>query len=95
MTPIGDGVKLYRDYGVVAANLVELGTLARQADQRFLDAFKRPMVSLAKCVAFYQHRTLDKGPVRTSNWEAELSCQQIECTPLRFLFVVSRLFVSD
>ncbi|THH19391.1 hypothetical protein EW146_g1738 [Bondarzewia mesenterica] len=74
----GDGMKLYRDYGILPANLVELGTLACQADTCFQEIFNRPMVSLAKCVSFYQHRTLDKGPVRTSNWEAVLSREQME-----------------
>ncbi|KAI0313420.1 ribonuclease H-like domain-containing protein [Amylostereum chailletii] len=72
-----DGMKLYRDYSILASNLIELGALACQADARFETAFGRPIVSLAKVVAFYLRRTLDKGPVRTSNWEAELSREQM------------------
>ncbi|TFY58841.1 hypothetical protein EVG20_g8004 [Dentipellis fragilis] len=73
-----DGMKLYRDFGILASNLVELGGVARQADERFEDAYKRSIVSLAKVVAFYLHRALEKGPVRISNWEEELSREQME-----------------
>ncbi len=72
-------MKLYRDFGILASNLVELGGVARQADERFEDAYKRSIVSLAKVVAFYLHRALEKGPVRISNWEEELSREQMEC----------------
>ncbi|TFY80352.1 hypothetical protein EWM64_g3659 [Hericium alpestre] len=73
-----DGMKLYRDFGILARNLVELGGLARQADERFQKAYSRSIVSLAKVIAFYLRRSLDKGPVRTSNWEAQLTREQME-----------------
>ena len=72
-------MKLYRDYGILARNLVELGALACAADPRFKAAYNRPIVSLAKVTAWYMHRTLDKGPVRTSDWERPLSREQIQC----------------
>ncbi|THH15197.1 hypothetical protein EW146_g5249 [Bondarzewia mesenterica] len=75
---LGDGKKLYKDYGILSTNLIELGGLAYQADKRFREVFNRRRVSLDKCVTFYQDRTLDKGPVRMSNWEAVLSREQME-----------------
>ncbi|KAI0061181.1 ribonuclease H-like protein [Artomyces pyxidatus] len=72
-----DGMKLYRDFGILAANFIELGALAGQGDARFAAAYRRPIVSLAKVVAFYLRRTLDKGPVRTSKWDQELSKEQM------------------
>ncbi|KAI0040604.1 ribonuclease H-like protein [Auriscalpium vulgare] len=74
-----DGMKLYRDYGILAANLVELGALAGAADTRFAAVYNRRIVSLAKVVAFYLRRALDKGPVRTSDWSAALSKEQMTC----------------
>ena len=46
-----DGMKLFRDYGILASNLVELGALACQVDKNFASTFKRPIVSLAKVVS--------------------------------------------
>ncbi|KAI0089578.1 ribonuclease H-like domain-containing protein [Irpex rosettiformis] len=64
-----DGQKLLRDYDVVAANLVELGALAREADPEFVS--KRSIVSLSRIIEDYcDGKVLDKGPVRMSNWEA-------------------------
>ncbi|KAI0252825.1 hypothetical protein BJV78DRAFT_1153462 [Lactifluus subvellereus] len=57
-----DGMKLFRDYGILASNLVELGALACQVDSGFESAFKRPIVALAKVVSYCLHKTLDKGP---------------------------------
>lgn len=38
------------------------------------------MISLATITAMYTERSLSKGPVRTSNWEAQpLSEAQLEC----------------
>jgi hypothetical protein len=51
---VDDGQKLFRDYGILARNLVELGALARQADPSSTQAFasedgrRRTIVSLAK-----------------------------------------------
>lgn len=79
-----DGEKLYRDYGILAANLVELGAFAHRADATFARTYARSIVALAKVVAHYTRKTLDKGKVRSSNWEAApLSEEQITCA---FLF---------
>ncbi|RDX45534.1 ribonuclease H-like protein [Lentinus brumalis] len=72
-----DGQKLFRDYGLLAAGLVELGGLARQADPTFSQSFKRSIVALAKIVERYTGKTLDKGKVRTSDWRLKLSQTQI------------------
>ncbi|RPD70687.1 ribonuclease H-like protein [Lentinus tigrinus ALCF2SS1-7] len=72
-----DGQKLFRDFGLLPAGLVELGALARQADPTFSQSFNRSIVALAKVVERYTHKTLDKGKVRTSDWEAKLSQPQI------------------
>ena len=73
-------MKLFRDYGILASNLVELGALACQADERFATTFNRPIVSLAKVVSYCLHKTLDKGPVRVSDWSRDLTRAQMKCT---------------
>ncbi|CCM05408.1 uncharacterized protein FIBRA_07625 [Fibroporia radiculosa] len=76
-----DGEKLFRDYGILAANLVELGAFAHCADPIFKSMYNRNVVSLARMVEHYTETTLDKGEVRISNWEnAPLSEEQITCT---------------
>ncbi|KAI0717859.1 ribonuclease H-like domain-containing protein [Cerioporus squamosus] len=72
-----DGQKLFRDFGLLPAGLVELGGLARQADPTFSQSFNRSIVALAKVVERYTGKTLDKGKVRTSDWKAKLAPQQI------------------
>ncbi|KAI0768322.1 ribonuclease H-like domain-containing protein [Trametes elegans] len=64
-----DGQKLFRDFGILARSLVELGTLAHVADPSFANAYRRKIVSLARVVEMYTQKTLPKGKVRTSNWE--------------------------
>ena len=71
---LDDGHKLFRDFGILAAGLVELGTLARQADPSC--PYSRSIVALAKVVEHYTGKTLSKGKVRTSNWELKLSQEQ-------------------
>jgi hypothetical protein len=73
-------MKLFRDYGILASNLIELGALACQVDASFESAFKRPIVSLVKVVSYCLHKTLDKGPVRTSDWSDDLTPAQMRCT---------------
>lgn len=77
---VDDGRKLYKDYNVSAANLVELGALARAADPSFTS--RRSIVSLARIIEVYcDGKVLDKGPVRMSDWErAPLSAEQLHCT---------------
>ncbi|KAH7882896.1 ribonuclease H-like domain-containing protein [Phlebopus sp. FC_14] len=73
-----DGGKLYRDFGICARGLVELGALAKKADDNFTSVYNREIVSLAKMVAMYLGKTLLKGKVRTSNWEADLNSKMVE-----------------
>lgn len=77
--PLDDGQKLFRDFGILPANLVELCSLAREADPAFITIYKRPIVSLIKMAEMYTDKTLDKGKVRTSNWEARLTELQKTC----------------
>ncbi|KAF7982856.1 hypothetical protein HWV62_25834 [Athelia sp. TMB] len=74
----GDGNKLYRDFGIQAKNLVELGALARQVDSSFAEKHARSVVSLAKVVEHYEHKTLTKGKERMGNWEGKLSETMID-----------------
>ncbi|KIJ59879.1 hypothetical protein HYDPIDRAFT_43722 [Hydnomerulius pinastri MD-312] len=75
---LNDGEKLYRDFGIRARGLVELGALAGKADENFRSVYNREIVSLAKMVAMYLGKTLLKGSVRTANWEAELNTKMVE-----------------
>lgn len=58
---------------------MELGAFATKADDKFSSIYNREIVSLAKMVAMYLGKTLLKGKVRTSNWEADLSHKMVEC----------------
>jgi len=78
-----DGMKLFRDYGIFASNLVKLGALACQVDKNFASTFKRPIVSLAKVVSYFLYKTLDMGPVRTSDWSKDLTQGQMKCKVFR------------
>lgn len=72
-----DGHKLVNDFGVFPENLVELGAFALQADPKFSSFSKRPITALSKMVDRYTGKILDKGKVRTSNWETNpLSASQ-------------------
>ncbi|KAF8557464.1 ribonuclease H-like protein [Imleria badia] len=75
---LNDGEKLFRDFGIRARGLVELGAFATKADDTFSTIYNREIVSLAKMVAMYLGKTLLKGKVRTSNWEADLSPKMVE-----------------
>ncbi|GLB40022.1 putative 3'-5' exonuclease [Lyophyllum shimeji] len=72
---LNDGRKLFRDYGILAKNLVELGALAAVADPT--SETKRKIISLAKLTEKYCGKTLEKGNVRTGNWEAPLTQRQL------------------
>lgn len=78
--PLGDGRKLYRDYGVVSRGLLELTNLAHLVDPTQVPT--RRMISLKRIVELYTGYTLAKGDVQTSNWEAELSDRQLQCQSL-------------
>ncbi|KAF9012016.1 ribonuclease H-like domain-containing protein [Cyathus striatus] len=75
---LNDGHKLFKDYGILSRNLVELGALAQVADPEMSFGRKRKVVSLAKLVEGYCGKTLEKGDVRTGNWEKELDEIQLE-----------------
>ncbi|KAJ7677348.1 ribonuclease H-like domain-containing protein [Mycena rosella] len=71
---LNDAKKLFKDYGVLMRNVVELGALAKQADPPCTDATvfgtSKRIVSLAKLVERYLHKTLCKeDDVRKSDWE--------------------------
>jgi len=51
--------------------------LACHIDPNFASIFKRPIVALATMVSYYLKKTLDKGPVRTSDWSKDLSRNQM------------------
>jgi hypothetical protein len=74
-----DGTKLFRDFGIRAQNLVELGALAQHVDPSFSKVHKRAIVSLAKIVAHYAGKSLQKGRERTGNWEGQLQQNMIDC----------------
>ncbi|KAG6817015.1 hypothetical protein H0H87_000637 [Tephrocybe sp. NHM501043] len=69
---MNDGKKLFRDYGIIPKNLLELGVVAAAWDPEH--AIKRKVISLAKLAATYTQKTLLKGDERISDWEvSELS----------------------
>ncbi|RDB28236.1 Werner Syndrome-like exonuclease [Hypsizygus marmoreus] len=74
---LSDGKKLFRDHGILAKNLVELGAVARVADPMGAK-WKRKIVSLAKLVEQYCGKILEKGHERTGNWEGDLGERQLE-----------------
>jgi len=76
-----DGNKLFRDYGIAAQNLVELGGLALVADpvgSQERSKSKRKIVSLVKLVQWYCRMEVEKGDERTSNWELKLCERQVD-----------------
>jgi hypothetical protein len=76
-----DAVKLYRDYGVIGRNFIELGAFARASDPAFKRLYLRRIVSLRNVVDYYLHRELSKDPAtRSSDWGTTLSDEQKECT---------------
>ncbi|THH02007.1 hypothetical protein EW026_g786 [Hermanssonia centrifuga] len=73
-----DGMKLYRDFGILPRNLVELGAFAHRADKTFKNTYSRTIVSLVRMTEKYLNQTVDKPAVRTGNWEVQpLSEEQI------------------
>ncbi|KAJ6570270.1 ribonuclease H-like domain-containing protein [Mycena vulgaris] len=71
---LNDAKKLFKDYGIMMANVVELGALAKQADPACADpeiwGRGKRIVALAKLVERYLQKRLSKdADVRVSNWE--------------------------
>lgn len=70
-----DGNKLWRDFGVPTAGLLELSAVARHVDSaRWPD---KGLISLARLAAAYLGADLDKGDVRTGDWSARLDAEQV------------------
>lgn len=78
----GDRGKLERDFSVHLKGIVELDSLARQVDEANVQLTKtaRGRTTLQSMVNIYCGRSLDKGRVRMSDWEANpLSEPQMNC----------------
>jgi len=59
-------------------------TFATKADDTFSSVYNRGIVSLAKMVAMYVGKTLRKGKLRTSSWEAKtwLNVSEVDFSPI-------------
>lgn len=90
MSSADDGAKLFRDFGIRAQNLVELGALAKHVDPSFAAVHSRAIVSLASVVAHYARKSLKKGTERTGNWEAKLEQNMIDC---QFHVIIHNLLI--
>ncbi|EIW79834.1 ribonuclease H-like protein [Coniophora puteana RWD-64-598 SS2] len=75
---MNDGEKLSREFSIRACNLVELGMMAKAADDRFSGKYPRRVVALDKVVEMYLSKTLAKGEERTSDWTSVLDDKQQE-----------------
>lgn len=72
-------MKLFRDFGILPSNLVELGAYALQSDPNFSKTYTRSIVSLKRMVEMYTGKIVDKNKAQTSNWEEmPLSTQQLD-----------------
>ncbi|EMD37168.1 hypothetical protein CERSUDRAFT_95429 [Gelatoporia subvermispora B] len=79
-----NGEKLFDDFGVACANLIELGALAQHAVHQFNISpsflFEKQVVSLEEMTARFQAGTLAKLKRRALNWiRPQLSEEQIGC----------------
>lgn len=70
-----DGTKLWRDFGVPCAGLLELSAVARHVDP--VRWPNKGLISLARLSAAYLGADLDKGSVRTGDWSARLDAEQV------------------
>ncbi|KAG6826473.1 hypothetical protein H0H92_015662 [Tricholoma furcatifolium] len=83
---LNDAKKLFRDYGILSRNMLELGVIAAAWDPSH--TIKRKIISLAKLAATYTGKHLVKGDERTSNWETpeltelqkEYAANDVHCT---------------
>ncbi|KAA1468461.1 ribonuclease H-like protein [Dentipellis sp. KUC8613] len=80
-TKVGVGIqydckKLFKDRGVSVRRCVDLALLARSVDSRWKGKYGNS-IGLARLSEIYLARTLPKGPVRMSNWEAHLNDAQL------------------
>ena len=74
-----DCKKLWKDYEVNVSNCVELGLLARSADNPQWKGKYTAPIGLARLCEVYFGHTLAKGKVQRSNWEALLTQKQQQC----------------
>jgi len=72
----GDARKLQKDFNLKMRGILELLDVARCYDPDF--SIPGRWISLSNIVAKYLGKTLNKGPVRVSNWEAVLNEEQME-----------------
>lgn len=86
---------MFRDFGIRAAGLVELGAVARERDPEF--PYNRSIVALAKMTALYTGKHLVKDKERMSNWEQALTIEQRTCERdlCVCMEICSRLIVAD
>lgn len=70
-----DGNKLWRDFGVPCAGLLELSAVARHVDGARWPS--KGLISLARLSAAYLGAELEKGAVRTGDWSARLDEEQV------------------
>jgi hypothetical protein len=87
---IGDATKLSKDFGIKMKGKLELVDVARYYDPDF--RIPGRYISLANIVAKYLGKEMCKGPVRTSNWEAALNEEQMECGSLPTRFISSQTY---
>ena len=84
---LDDCKKLWKDHRVSVRNCVDLALMARSVDTHWKGPYGGG-IGLSRLAETYLGRTLAKGRVRTSNWEAELSMRQQDCEVLFFCFHV-------
>lgn len=75
---LDDCKKLFRDYQLSVRSCIDLSLLARSVDSRWKGPFKNP-IGLSRLTETYLDRSLTKGLVTRSNWEAALSEPQLDC----------------
>ncbi|KAH9919940.1 uncharacterized protein B0H18DRAFT_1026286 [Fomitopsis serialis] len=73
-----DGEKLYRDYGILASNLVELGAFAHRADATFARKYNSPSSRSRSGRALYG-QDARQGRVRSSNWRPRHAANDAHC----------------
>lgn len=76
---LDDVEKLYRDYGVITRNCVELAYLARTVDNPRWNGAYRSGLGLNTLCEAYQESSLQKGKITRSNWELLLTEAQQHC----------------
>ncbi|KAJ7596714.1 ribonuclease H-like domain-containing protein, partial [Mycena floridula] len=74
----GDIKKIHKDLNICTRSCVDLSLLARTVDNaRWKGPYKNP-IGLARLTEVYENKALGKGLITRSNWELDLSPEQIE-----------------